>query len=140
VIASDRRSNPDASALADSLDSNTFLVDNTPPRITTLRIERSGPDRLLVQVVARDELSPVRALEYSLDARIWEPVFPTDGIFDSREESFRFEIDLAREAARARASGREYPVEPGHAGALETVLVRAADATGNEGAARATAP
>jgi len=140
VIASDRRSNPDASALDDSLDSNSFLVDNTPPKVSTLRVERAGPERLLVNAMVQDELSPLRALEYSLDARIWEAAFPTDGIFDSRAESFRFEIDLAAAAARSRAAGLTSPVEAGHSGAGETVLVRAADIAGNEGAARALAP
>jgi len=140
VIASDRRSNPDASALDDSLDSSSFLVDNTPPKVSTLRVERAAPERLLVNAMVQDELSPLRALEYSLDARIWEAVFPIDGIFDSRAESFSFEIDLAATAARSRAAGLTSPVEPGRNGAGETVLVRAADAAGNEGAARAVAP
>jgi hypothetical protein len=140
VIASDRRSNPDHSALDDSLDSNSFLVDNTPPRLSSLRIERAGAERLRVSAEVQDELSPLRAFEYSLDARIWETVFPRDGIFDSRQESFGFEIDLAAAAARARAAGLTSPVEPGRNGAGETVLVRAADAQGNEGAARAAAP
>ncbi len=140
VIASDRRSNPDHSALDDALDSNSFLVDNTPPKVSTLRVERAGPERLRVNAEVEDELSPLRALEYSLDARIWETVFPTDGIFDSRAESFRFEIDLALAATRSRAAGLTSPVEPGRDGAGEAVLVRAADAQGNEGAARAVAP
>jgi hypothetical protein len=140
VIASDRRSNPDATALTDSLDSNSFVVDNTPPRITKLRVERAAEERLVVNATVVDELSVVRAFEYSVDARTWEPVFPLDGIFDALTESFRFEIDLAREAARARAAGYEFPRDPGSSPGAETVFVRAADAAGNEGAARSVAP
>ncbi len=140
VVASDRRSNPDATALTDSLDSNQFLVDNTPPRILELRVERRGSEHLLVTATVRDELSTVRAAEYSLDARTWEPVFPVDGLFDAREEKFRFEIDLVTAMARARAAGLTFPLEPGAGPAYETVFLRAADASGNEGAARSVAP
>jgi hypothetical protein len=136
VVASDRPSNPETGALADSLDSTPFLVDNTPPRVTALRVQREGKERLTVTVTVTDELSPVRILEYSLDSRTWETVFPEDGLFDAREERFRFEIDLERardESKRSAGFKQEIAAQP-------AVFVRAADASGNEAAARAVAP
>jgi WD40 repeat protein len=146
VVASDRSSNPEAGALADSLDSAPFLVDNTPPRVTALRVQRESGDRLLVNATVADELSPIRALEYSLDSRAWKSTFPVDGIYDEREERFEFAIDLARaeeqgfKLPRAGAGDRAKKGESAGLGAELTVLVRAADAAGNEGAARAVAP
>jgi hypothetical protein len=142
VVATDRPSNPDPGAMADSLDSTYFLVDNTAPEIAALRVERSGSDKLTVSATVTDELSSVRAFEYSLDARTWEPVFPEDGIFVSFEERFRFTIDLAAARAKARteaARSRGPVTSPGLAGG-EMVFVQAADAAGNEGTARAVAP
>jgi hypothetical protein len=142
VVASDRPSNPEVGAMVDSLDSTYFLVDNTSPEISSLRVERSGTDKLQVSATVSDELSSVRAFEYSLDARRWEPAFPADGIFDSFEERFQFTIDLAaaRATARDAAARAKRPVTaPGLAGG-EVVFVRAADGAGNEGTARAVAP
>ena len=140
VVATDRPSNPEAGALVDSLDSTLFLVDNTVPAITSLRVQRAAESRLSVAATVADELSRVRSFEYSLDARIWNPVFPTDGIFDDQEEQFRFEIDLlaAREEARERSARTGKAIDS--AGGGETVFVRAADGAGNQGASRAVAP
>lgn len=140
VVASDRPSNPELGALGDSLESTSFLVDNTPPRVTSLRVQRLDPERLLVTVAVIDELSAVRVLEYSLDARSWHAVFPEDGLYDAREERFRFEIDVER----AREEGKRSPLsgkrEKRSISEKPTVFVRAADTTGNEAAARAVAP
>ncbi len=139
VVASDRPSNPEFGALADSLDSTPFLVDNTPPRVTSLRVQRAGQGRLLVQVAVVDDLSPIRILEYSLDARTWEPVFPEDGLFDALEERFRFEIDLSRSREQALRGSRSLTGKE-VIGEKPTVFIRTADSTGNEAAARAVAP
>lgn len=141
VVASDRPSNPETGAMADSLDSTPFLVDNTPPRVTALRVQREGEKRLTVTATVTDELSPVRILEYSLDSRSWETVFPEDGLFDSREERFHFEVDLdrARDEAKRRTGSRGQGSGMAIA-ARPTVMVRVADTSGNEAAARAVAP
>jgi WD40 repeat protein len=140
VVATDRPSNPEAGALVDSLDSTLFLVDNTAPAITSLRVQRASEHRLAVSATVEDELSRVRSFEYSVDARDWNPVFPIDGIFDDQEEEFRFEINLlaVREAAQQRSARTGQAIDS--AGGGETVFVRAADGAGNQGASRAVAP
>jgi hypothetical protein len=140
VVATDRPSNPEQGALVDSLDSTLFLVDNTAPAITSLRVQRASENRLSVSASVADELSRVRSFEYSLDARIWSPVFPTDGIFDDQEEQFRFEIDLLAFRAEARERSARTGKAIDRAGGGETVFVRAADGAGNQGASRAVAP
>jgi hypothetical protein len=80
--------------------------------VKTLRVERPTGGGLVITVTATvsDELSQIRILEYSLDGREWEPVFPEDGLYDAREERFRFEIDLAdaiEKLSRAAGAGSE---------------------------------
>lgn len=45
---------------------------------------------------ASDDASLLQQAEYSLDAGAWQPVYPDDGILDSRGESFTIRLaDLA---------------------------------------------
>ena len=72
-------------------------------------------------MVVRDDASPVRRLETSIDAGRWEEVHPTDGIADSLEESY------------------EVPV-PAGAGRARIVVLRATDLLGNVATARVDLP
>jgi hypothetical protein len=67
-------------------------IDNAPPRF---RLLESRGRRIAGRLV--DDFSSIGRIEYSLDGRSWHPVFPTDALFDSREESFAFDLppDLA---------------------------------------------
>jgi hypothetical protein len=87
VIASDRESNPPASAKQSDLVSSPVLIDNTPP---VVRVTSST--RTEVDFEAQDAASALRRAEYSLDAGPWTPVAPTDGILDSLAETFRLQL------------------------------------------------
>jgi hypothetical protein len=119
VVASDAPGNPPALALGGSKDSASFEVDNAPPSIVAA-LDPSRPDR--VRVTVRDDASPVRRLEVSVDAGPWEEVHPLDGIADSLEE--RYEITLP-----ARGTGGP-----------RLVVLRATDLLGNVATARVDAP
>jgi hypothetical protein len=106
IAASDAPSNSPGTALVGERESNSFEIDNTPPRI--ILAERREETRLRFTV--RDEHSPVQRVEYSLEGERWRVVYPTDGIPDSRAEEF--EIELGKGAAR-------------------TVTIRATDAMNN---------
>ena len=92
VSASDAPSNSPGAALAGELESVSFDVDNTAPRVEVQAPSRSGA-RTTIAFAVRDEQSPVQRVEYSLDASRWRLVYPKDGIPDSRREEFEVTLD-----------------------------------------------
>jgi len=84
LSATDAEDNPDA-PLTDVKDGLELQVDNGAPRIA---ISRAGAD---VTVRVSDDLSPIGRVEYSVDAEKWIRLTPSDGIADSREETFRLD-------------------------------------------------
>lgn len=115
VVVTDRPANPPDQAQEAELLSAPILLDGTPP-IATIAVQQATNSRE-VQLTATDATSPLRRLEYSLDARPWIPVTPDDGIVDGLQERARLSL--------------------GTLSAGEHVLVvRAVDAAGNTGLAR----
>lgn len=92
VSASDAASNAPSTALAGELESASFDVDNTPPRVEVQPPSRNG-DRTTLTFTVRDEQSAVQRVEYSLDGSRWRLVHPKDGIPDSRREDFEVILD-----------------------------------------------
>lgn len=115
VAASDAPSNPEALALQAGRESEAFDVDNTPPAVTA----QSEGGRVRAQV--RDDSSPVRRTEYSVDGSAWEEIHPTDGISDTPEETYEFAPETTT---------------PGP----HMVVVRAMDLLGNVASARVEIP
>ena len=97
VSASDAPSNSPGSALVGELESASFDVDNTAPKVEITPPARSGARTTIVFVV-RDDQSPVQRVEYSLDASRWRVVYPKDGIPDSRREEFEVALDDSESA------------------------------------------
>ena len=87
VVASDAPSNPGGLALTGEKESTAFDVDNTPPAVTASLSSRTP---LRVRAVAKDDASPLRKAEYSIDGGRWEEVYPLDGINDAKEETYEF--------------------------------------------------
>jgi hypothetical protein len=110
IAASDAPSNSPGTALLGELESVSFDIDNTPPRIEVQPPAKSAA-RTTIGFAVRDEHSPILRVEYSLDASRWRVVYPKDGIPDSRREEF------------------EVTLENGEAG--RSVIIRATDAMNN---------
>jgi hypothetical protein len=91
VRASDLPSNAADSALAGELDSSAFDIDNTPPTLAVQNVRLDGA-RTVVTLDVTDDHSPIQRVEASQDGQDWWPVFPRDGIADSRLE--RYEITI----------------------------------------------
>jgi hypothetical protein len=91
VAASDGPSNSPATALVGELESSTFEIDNTPPRIEMQATARASTRSVVFTV--RDEQSSVQRVEYSLDGSRWRTVYPKDGIADSRREDFEIVLE-----------------------------------------------
>lgn len=99
VAASDAPSNSPGAALVGELESASFDIDNTAPKIELQPAARAGA-RTTIAFVVRDDQSTVQRVEYSLDASRWRVVYPKDGISDSRREEFEVSLDES-EAARS---------------------------------------
>jgi len=93
IVASDLPSNPTGLALTDEEETEPIEVDNTPPAVTADAPKVSG-NSVEVTFRAADLTSIVRRAEYQLDGGPWKPIFPADGIADSRREEFRVSLSL----------------------------------------------
>lgn len=87
VVASDAPSNPGGLALTGARESAAFDVDNTPPTLAA-QLVAAAPGR--IRATAKDDASPLRRAEYSVNGGRWEEIYPVDGINDGREESYEF--------------------------------------------------
>ncbi|HHT9120448.1 MAG TPA: hypothetical protein ACFYD3_07890 [Candidatus Hypogeohydataceae bacterium YC41] len=115
LVVSDEPENPQGIALSAEKVSDPFLIDNTRPLLVNLKAI-VNPESKAVEVSgqARDELSIINRLEYSVDAGDWRAIFPRDNIFDSREEDFQFIVE---------------GLPPGE----QTIVINATDTEGNIG-------
>jgi hypothetical protein len=92
VVASDSPSNAAGNASVGELDSVAFEIDNTAPAIA-VRSTRLEGGRSLVSFDVTDDHSPVLRVEYSQDGQQWRPLFPADGIADSKTEHYELTLD-----------------------------------------------
>ncbi len=117
LVARDDAVRPRDEALRDEKVTPPLLIDNRPPTVRDLRARR-GPDGAYeLSGVAADLHSHITKIQVSHNSEDWLPVFPTDGLLDSREEPF---------------SHRTEPLQPG-----EHVFVFAAvDSNANTGSAK----
>ncbi len=118
LIVTDRPSRGPMEALQDEKVLAPFLIDNCTPRIEGLDYtERLAEHKYIITGIASDTTSRIKSIKLSHNAAEWEPVFPDDGIFDSREEEFTHttpELDagehvfvfIAEDSAGNTASGK----------------------------------
>lgn len=92
VTAIDSRDNPPEEALAAQRISAAVPVANTPPTVT-LKLAGWDEDRAVLEGAAAGPLVRIIDAAYAVDGKRWTNVFPTDGLFDSKTESFRFKTD-----------------------------------------------
>jgi outer membrane protein assembly factor BamB len=111
VTASDERSEPRERALDTTFTSAPILVDNRKPEVVGLTVKYP-----LVTGRARDDQSPLVALEYSVDGGDWQILSAADGICDDLVEAFTVRL-------------------PALAPGPHAVAVRAWDSADNVGAA-----
>jgi sugar lactone lactonase YvrE len=87
VTASDLPGNTKEDALTGRLESEVFIIDNTPPRITNLAGTRNT-NRIDVRWQATDALSVITKAEYSVDGGDWTVVNPVTKLSDSRDLNY----------------------------------------------------
>jgi len=92
ITASDAPSNPPPDALTARMESDVFVIDNTPPKITGLTATRTG-GKLEVRWHAADALNNVSKAEYSLDGGEWTVAAPVTGLSDAPELDYVLMLD-----------------------------------------------
>jgi len=118
IAASDAPSNPTGEGLSSELESDRFVVDNTPPSIAQITAE-SVSAGVRVRFQASAPVSFIARAQYSLDAGDWTLVFPAGGLSDAPRENYDFQLQK---------------VSPGE----HTVTVRVYDQFENVSSAKAT--
>jgi sugar lactone lactonase YvrE len=94
VTASDAPGNPPAEALTAHAESEPFLIDNTPPKITGLTAARSG-GKVQVKWHAADALNNIAKAEYSVDGGDWTVVSPVTRLSDSPALDYDLNLSAA---------------------------------------------
>ncbi|HYR88373.1 MAG TPA: hypothetical protein VE422_30115 [Terriglobia bacterium] len=89
VVASDQESNPVELALKGEMESRAFSIDNTPP-LVSMKLESIEKGRVRIAIDTVDQTSTLNDAEVAIDTGDWRPVFPKDGIIDSKSESFSY--------------------------------------------------
>jgi sugar lactone lactonase YvrE len=92
LTASDAPSNPPSEALTARMESDPFIIDNTPPRITALTAVRNG-GKLEVRWHAADALDNISQAEYSLDGGDWTVATPVTKLSDSLELDYALSLE-----------------------------------------------
>jgi hypothetical protein len=114
VVASDHKENAPEDALKAERISAPFPVTHAPP-VVAVRVTGVEGDRAVIEATATDPLVRLTEASFAVNGKKWSPLFPTDGLFDSKTEQFRFKTQALR---------------PG----TYVLVVRVRDAAGNVGA------
>jgi hypothetical protein len=113
VVASDRKDNPAEECLTGQRVSARFVVAHQAPTVTLKHGGMDG-DEAVIDATATDPLVRLTSASFAVNGKKWVNVFPTDGLFDSKTETFRFKTGS---------------LKPG----TYVVVLRVKDAAGNTG-------
>ncbi|HWG46046.1 MAG TPA: two-component regulator propeller domain-containing protein [Gemmataceae bacterium] len=115
VVASDRKDNPEGEALTGERSSLPFVVCHEAPAVTVKTAGIDG-DQVILAATARSPLVRLTAASFAVNGKKWINVFPSDGLFDSKAETFQFKTE---------------GLKPG----TYVLVLRVRDAAGNTGSA-----
>jgi len=83
ITASDAPGNTPADTLTNSVESDPFTIDNTPPEITNIKITKDSGKRQ-ISFTAKDALSWLDKAEYSVNGGDWTLLEPINKVTDSQ--------------------------------------------------------
>src|SRR5262249_16388841 len=115
VVATDRKDNAPEEALSGEKVSSPFVVSHLPPTVA-LKVLGLDADQAVIEATATDPLVRLVSATFAVNGKKWLNVFPTDGLFDSKSETFKFKTES---------------LKPG----TYVLVLRVKDAAGNIGAA-----
>lgn len=91
--ASDMASNPAGMELKTEKTSQPLIIDHSLPVIANFSAVKEK-NALVVAFQVEDSFSSIEKVEYLIRPGKWLVVFPVDGICDSKQESFKFNVPL----------------------------------------------
>ena len=104
VTASDERSNTTETKMTGSRISEPFVVDNTGPAATEVKItstSKNGKKYMVFETDMIDQLSAIAKLEYTIDSNAdWIGTVPDDLVYDTTEEHFTIQIETGEELSK----------------------------------------
>jgi hypothetical protein len=121
LTTSDAPSNTPSEALSSSLESDPFIIDNTPPQIVS-NGTRQENGRTIFSFSVKDALSWIDKAEYSINAGEWIVLSPTNRVSDSQNLSY------------------EVPVPPAQGGVQQVLAIRVFDDNDNESVTKVLVP
>lgn len=92
LAVTDTPSNKPESALSAETVIKDLIYDSTPPTLSIAKVHRTST-ATRVEGVATDSVSYVKSVQFRIDGGPWLDTVPEQGIFDSPEVKFSFEID-----------------------------------------------
>jgi hypothetical protein len=95
VVASDRRDNAPEETLTAERISAAVTIAHAAPTVT-LRFKGLEDDRAVLEATATDPLVRLTEAAFAVNGKRWANVFPVDGIFDSKTESFNIKTETLR--------------------------------------------
>jgi hypothetical protein len=95
IVASDRKDNPAEETLTGERISEPFVVSHSAPSVS-IQVSRMDGEQAIVEATATDPLVRLTAASYAINGKRWVNVFPTDGLFDSKSETFRFKTEALK--------------------------------------------
>jgi hypothetical protein len=98
VVASDRKDNSDEDALTGEKIGGPFIVCHEPPKVN-VKVTGMNGDQAVIEATASSPLVRIASASFSLNGKKWVNVFPTDGLFDSKSESFKFKTESLKPGA-----------------------------------------
>jgi hypothetical protein len=102
ITASDAPDNPPDQALSAVLESEEFVIDNTPPVVTIQSSRRAG-SKIEVAFRAQDERNRLVKAEYSINGSSWRVVEPTTRLSDSTEHDYKLSAEADGEGEQTIA-------------------------------------
>jgi WD40 repeat protein len=89
VVASDRKDNPEEQALTGERVTGFFPVTHTPP-VVNLKVAGVEDGQATIDATASDPMVRLISASFAINGKTWVNIFPSDGLFDSKTEHFRF--------------------------------------------------
>jgi sugar lactone lactonase YvrE len=89
IVASDRPDNNEEEALTGERISSPVIVAHEAPTVT-LKLTGVEKGRASFEATGASGLVRLSGATYAVDGGKWQNLYPTDGLFDSKEEKFRF--------------------------------------------------
>jgi len=115
VTVTDAVDNYPGQGLSTQMESEEFVIDNTPPQVDGLTARVEG-NKILVSFKATDVLTPLQFAEFSINGGEWIAAQPTTRITDSLSHDYSVEAD--------KPAGSEYTVAVKVADENDNVTVR----------------